>query len=323
MSPGGYWASARGSSHPSAVTRADPSALTFIHHHISRGLVTIVLLSLASAASYGIAAVLQHRAAIREPQHPLMHTSLLARLVRRPMWLVGNALDGVGYLFQFLALRRGSLSLVEPLLVLSLVFALPVAAWLDHRRLSASEWTPTVMIAAGTGLFLRVARPGLGHPRASDLAWAILSAVMVAICAALVLGARKRSRNRSAVMQAAGSGAAFGYVAAVTERTGHLLNGGIVHTLSSWEPYALAVGGTAALLLTQGAYNAGPLRLSLPTMTVAQPFIAVAIGLAMFGERIDTHGVAPVLEVLAIVLVMAGVVAIAKSSIIAPEENLA
>jgi drug/metabolite transporter (DMT)-like permease len=239
------------------------------------------------------------------------------------MWLVGNALDGVGYLFQFLALRRGSLSLVEPLLVLSLVFALPVAAWLDHRRLSASEWTPTVMIAAGTGLFLRVARPGLGHPRASDLAWAILSAVMVAICAALVLGARKRSRNRSAVMQAAGSGAAFGYVAAVTERTGHLLNGGIVHTLSSWEPYALAVGGTAALLLTQGAYNAGPLRLSLPTMTVAQPFIAVAIGLAMFGERIDTHGVAPVLEVLAIVLVMAGVVAIAKSSIIAPEENLA
>jgi len=299
----------------------DPSALTFIHHHIGRGLVTIVLLSLASAASYGMAAVLQHRAAIREPLHPLMKTSLIARLVKRPMWLVGNALDGVGYLFQFLALRRGSLTLVEPLLVLSLVFALPVAAWLDHRRLTASEWLPTAMIALGTGVFLRVARPGIGHPRASDLAWVILSAVMVALCTALVLIARKRSPNRSAVLQAAGSGAAFGYVAAVTERTGHLLNGGIVNTLSSWEPYALAIAGTAALLLTQGAYNAGSLRLSLPTMTVAQPFIAVAIGLAMFGERIDTHGAAPVLEVLGIALVMAGVFAIARSSIIVPDQD--
>jgi drug/metabolite transporter (DMT)-like permease len=298
---------------------AATSALSIIHHHITRGLVTIVLLAVVSAASYGMAAVLQHRAAIREPAQPLMSGGLLKGLVRRPMWLVGNALDGVGYLFQFLALRRGSLVLVEPLLILSLVFALPVAALLDHRRIAASEWVPTGFIAVGLGVFLRVGRPGLGFPRASDLAWLALSAAIAVICLVLIMAGRKGPNRRRAVLLAAASGVAFGYVAALTERTGHVLDGGIVHTLETWEPYALAVGGTVALLLTQSSYNAGSLRLSLPTMTVSQPFIAVGIGLAMFGERIHTRGLAPLWEILGILLVVGGVFAISRSSMIAPD----
>src|SRR5579872_3216963 len=148
-----------------------PEGLHVFHHHIGRGLVLSVVLSLASAASYGLAAVLQHRAAVREAPDLSMRAGLLVRLAHRPIWLIGNALDGVGYLFQFLALRRGSLSLVEPLLVLSLVFALPVAAWLERRRVSALELVSTGLVAAGLALFLGVARPGLGHPDASGQAW--------------------------------------------------------------------------------------------------------------------------------------------------------
>jgi hypothetical protein len=64
-------------------------------HHIGRVLVSIVLLSIASAASYGLAAVLQHRAAVREPSELSMRAGLLVRLARRPMWLVGSAIEGV------------------------------------------------------------------------------------------------------------------------------------------------------------------------------------------------------------------------------------
>jgi hypothetical protein len=298
------------------------SAFVIIHHRIDRGLVTIVLLSLASAASYGMAAVLQHRAAVREEPQRLMHGGLLRSLAKRPMWLIGNLLDGVGYAFQFLALRRGSLTLVEPLLVLSLVFALPVAAILDRRRIVASEWVPTGLIAVGLGVFLRVGRPGLGHPRAPAEAWIVLSLVVAVICLTLVLAGRSGPNPRRAVLLAASSGVAFGYVAAVTERTGHLLNGGLFHTLASWEPYALAAGGTVALLLTQSSYNAGSLRLSLPTMTVSQPLIAVGIGLAMFDEKIDTSVTALVFEVVGILMVIAGVFAISRSSMIAPDQHV-
>jgi drug/metabolite transporter (DMT)-like permease len=291
------------------------------HFHAWRGLASVIVLSVASAASYGLAAVLQHHAAIREAPELSLRAGLLVRLARRPLWLVGNALDGVGYLFQFLALRRGSLALVEPLLVLSLVFALPVAAWLEHRRVSLTELASTGVIAAGLALFLGAARPGAGHPHASGVGWAVLTVAIAVSCGAMTLGARKGSRRRAAVLLAAGSGTAFGYVAAVTERTGHILDAGVVHTLTTWAPYALAVGGVSALLLTQSAFHAGALRLSLPTLTVAQPLVAVAIGLGFFGEHIHSRGLAPAFEIFGLLFVTIGVFVLARSSLIGADDD--
>lgn len=295
--------------------------LGVFHHHIGRSLVSIIVLSIVSAASYGLAAVLQHHAAIGEAPELSVRVGLLVRLARRPMWLIGNVLDGVGYLFQFLALRRGSLVLVEPLLVLSLVFALPVTAWLDHRRISASDLASTVVIMSGLALFLGVAHPGLGHPQASGEAWAVLAVVIAASCGAMALGSRRGSRRRAAVLLGAGSGTAFGFVAALTERTGHVLNGGVLHTLGTWEPYALVVGAVVALLLTQSAFHAGALRLSLPTLTVAQPVVAVIIGLGLFGEHIDSSGPAPGWEALGLAMVVFGIFSLTKSPVIGTDAD--
>ncbi|HVC70050.1 MAG TPA: DMT family transporter [Acidimicrobiales bacterium] len=300
---------------------AEVVGLKVFHHAIGRGLVSIVLLSLASAAAYGTAAVLQHHAAVAQPPELSVRAGLLVRLARRPLWLVGNLLDGVGYLFQFLALRRGSLSLVEPLLVLSLVFALPLAAWLDHRRLHTPDIASTALTVAGLGLFLGVARPGLGHPHARALSWAVLTAVIVIGCTAAVLVARRGSRRRAAVLLGAGSGMAFGYVAALTERTGHLLDAGVLHALAMWEPYAMVVGGAGALLLTQSAFHAGALRFSLPTLTVMQPLVAVVIGIGLFGEQIDSRGPAPLFEVLGLAMVTFGVFALTGSNVMATEPD--
>ena len=302
-----------------AHSMIDPVSLSTVlesmaihHHRFGGGLASIVGLSLVSAASYGLAAVLQHYAAIREPPELSMRAGLVVRLAHRPMWLIGSALDGVGYLFQFLALRRGSLTLVEPLLVLSLVFALPVAARLDRRLASRTEVLSSLVVVGGLTLFLTVARPGVGRPHASVIAWIILSAVMATFCGLVALAARGDSKVRAAVLFAVGSGAAFGYVAAVTERTGHLLDSGALHTLTTWTPYALVAGGVVALLLTQSAFHAGALRLSLPTLTIAQPLVAISIGLGFFGEHINTAGLAPGFEVLGLALATVGVFALAR-----------
>lgn len=294
------------------VSAVGISSLAGGHHHPAPHLLLVVLFSLASAASYGMAAVLQHHTAVRQPAELSMSTRLLGRLLHRPLWILGTALDGVGYLFQFLALRRGSLPLVEPLLVLSLVFALPVAARLDRRRISLADVSAAGTIAAGLALFLGLARPGAGHPHASAAAWATLTVAIAVSCGILALAGRAVPRHR-AVLLAGGSGTAFGYVAAVTERTGHLLAGGVVHTLTSWEPYALVPAAGVALLMTQSAFHAGDLRLSLPTLTVAQPVVAVAIGVALFGEHVDVGGLAPVFESLGMVLATFGVFVLARS----------
>jgi len=137
----------------------------------------------------------------------------------------------------------------------------------------------------------------------------------------MVLAARGGSRQRAAVLLAAGSGTAFGYVAAVTERAGHLLDNGIAHLLATWVPYALLGGGVVALLLTQSAFHAGALRLSLPTLTVAQPLVAVAIGLGVFAEHVNSKGLAPVLEVGGLMLMTIGVFMLARSSAITSNQD--
>jgi len=152
------------------------------------------------------------------------------------------------------------------------------------------------------------------------VAWTVLSAIIAGACGAMVLGSRGGSRRRAAVLLAAGSGTAFGYVAALTERTGHVLDHGALHTLGTWEPYALLVGGAAALLLTQSAFHAGALRLSLPTLTVAQPLVAVAIGLGLFGEHINGRGLAPGWEALGLAMVVFGVFSLTRSPVIGTDE---
>jgi drug/metabolite transporter (DMT)-like permease len=292
------------------------------HHRLGRGLISIVVLALASAASYGLAAVLQHREAVKAVPTQAGSSSLVARLVREPIWLLGSALDGVGYVFQFLALRRGSLALVEPLLVLSLVFALLAGAWLEHRPVARTEMAAASVTSAGLAIFLVIARPGIGAPNASPADWAGLSAVIAGMCGLLALAARRGTPRRAALLYAAGSGIAFGYVAAVTERTGHILNRGALHTLATWPPYALVVGAVAALVLTQSAFHAGILRLSLPTLTIAQPLVALAIGLGFFGERVDSRWPAVTLEIVGVAMMTAGVYALARSPVItAPQET--
>ncbi len=250
-----------------------------------------------------------------------MRAGLLINLARQPVWILANGLDVVGYGLQFLALRTGSLSLVEPLLVLSLVFALPVAARLDHRPVSLVEVLSAGVVCAGLAIFLTVGRPGPGQPGTSGAAWLTLTIVVAAFCSIMVLGARGRSPRPAALLLGAGAGCAFGYVAAATTWAGHLLDGGILHLLTTWAPYTLAAGGTAALLLTQSAFHAGPLRLSLPTLTVVQPLAAVAIGVGLFGEHINTNGLAPLLEVAGLGLVTVGVFALARSPAITSEEG--
>ncbi len=281
-------------------------------HHLRFSLGAVLILSLASAAAYGLAAVLQHQAAVREPAELSMTAGLLVQLARRPLWLVGNALDIVGFLLQFVALRQGSLALVEPVLVLSLVFALPVSAGLARRRVRPGELGAAALVAGGLGLFLGVGRPGAGHPHATLVGWAALAVVVAAVVLACTQGARGGSPRRAALLLAAGAGISFGYVAALTERAGHQLDRGLVHTFTTWTPYAMILAAVAALLLTQSAFQAGELRLSLPTLTIAQPVVAIAIGQALFGEHLRTVGLAPLWEALGMALMCLGVFTLAR-----------
>src|ERR1700722_20403275 len=85
--------------------------------------VLAVLECLAGALCYAVSSVLQQRAASAQPDALFMRANLIFRLARSGRWMLGNLMDVGGFIFQFLALRRASLALVEPLFVIALVFS--------------------------------------------------------------------------------------------------------------------------------------------------------------------------------------------------------
>lgn len=271
-----------------------------------------MVLALCGAACYGVASVLQHQAAETQPPELTMRAGLIIRLARNPRWLLGNGLDVAGFACQLLALRKGPLTLVEPLLVTSLLFAFPVAALLRRQRVSLAELSAAGVVAASLGLFLAVARPSQAVPAAPASGLIALSVVAAAAVGASVLVAKWSTRSGAGLLLAAGGGIAFGYMAAVTSLTWRVLTHGVLQVLGSWEPYAVAVSGIAGILLTQSAFGSGVLRLSLPTLTVVQPLVAILIGLLLLGERIDSHGLASLWEVLGLAVMAFGVFALAR-----------
>jgi len=168
----------------------------------------------------------------------------------------------------------------------------------------------------GLGLFLAASRPGPGHPRAAAQAWITLAAITALAAAATSLLARGSARRR-AVWLAVGGGFVYGFASAVTERTGHVLNRGVLHLLATWAPYTFVVAAAIGLLFVQSAFHAGELRLSLPTLTVIQPIVAIAIGQFIFGEKIASAGLARGGDVAGLVLMTAGVFVLAQSPVLA------
>jgi len=273
----------------------------------------VVVLSLAAAACYGASSVLEQREAHRAPSDMAMRLGLIGHLLTRPLWLLGNLASVAGFVLQVLALRHGSLALVQPLMVTGLVFALGVAAALDRRRPSWREGLWTALTMVGLGIFLVVSRPGIGMTRGSNAAWAILGVSAAAAVMALMLAGRKLPRWRALILGLA-AGLIGGVAAALIERSAHLLGQGLVPLLTSWAPYALLAAFIVSLVVTQSAYQAGDLRLSLPALTVTEPVVAILIGQLLLGEHIALGVPSLIGEILALGLMTLGVFGLGQTA---------
>lgn len=277
------------------------------------------LLSLGAAVLYALTSVLQQSAAETVGAERSLRPGLLADLVRRPRWLLGGAAEIGAVFLQFLALRRGSLLLVQTVLVAGLLFAIPMAAALRRRRLATRDWLGTVLTVVGLGVFVTVARPTAGRGQASPGAWIAALGLSGAVVALLVLRAPNGPGPRRATMLGAACGVLFGLDAALIKASGNLLDRGVVQALSSWEPYALVLLGGYGFLLAQSAFQAGPLPASLPVLTIADPLVAAAIGVLAFREHVASGTAAIFGEAAAVVAMVAGVFILARSPLVVAE----
>lgn len=275
-------------------------------------MVLAVACALGSALFYAAASVLQQRSAAAEAHEHSLRIGLLTRLVARPAWLLGVAADVGGYALQFVALWRGAIVVVQPLLVCGLLFALPLSARWAGKRLSAKDWLSALAVCAALATFLVVADPAAGRDNTTALAWALIVAAGALGTLGLAAAGRHRPGRRRAVLLSAGAGLVYGVAAALTKTTASLLAAGPVPLFTHWQPYVLVLAGGGGMLLAQSAFQAGALDCSLPTMSVVDPVVSILIGAFAFGEKIRTGLAASSAEALALAVMVVGVWLLAR-----------
>lgn len=273
-----------------------------------------VALALGASLLFAFGTAAQQHSAGTVPDDRGRGPGLVLLLVRRPLWWAGAVSDVAGYVAQAAALGLGSLLLVQPLLITTLLFALPLSARFAGRRSSRSDWAWAVLLSGALAAFLAIGAPSAGTQRADLRQWLPTAVVLSLLIGGSLAGAAARRGASRALLLGVATAVAYGVAAPLTKAVVDLLGHGIGAVAGSWETYVLAVCLVGGSLLQQSAFQAGDLRASLPVVTVGEPVVAVAIGMVVLGERLAANGVQWVLIALLVAAMGTATVALARSA---------
>jgi drug/metabolite transporter (DMT)-like permease len=270
-------------------------------------------LALLGGFLFAIGSVLQQKGAMEEPEDSALDAGFLIRLLRRPVWLAGLVADGLGYVAQAAALGVGKLVVVQPLLVSSVVFALPLGVWLTHQRVGRREIAGAAAVVVGLTAFMVVANPSGGRADAPGFEWALTGGVVAAVALALAaIGWRLRPGLKAALTGSA-AGVLFGFVAALTKSTVVRFDDGASAVFLDWHIYALAGAGLVGFTLVQVSLQTGALAPAITTAMVFETVVGVVVGLTLLDEELHAQKWGLAVVALGLALMVGGLVLLAYS----------
>jgi hypothetical protein len=264
---------------------------------MSQGMQVAILLSVLSAASYAAAAVLQEYLAVAG------HRSA-------PRWLLMLGLTGAGAGLHVVALRFGTVGVVQALGASTLLLALPIAALRSRTRVSPAAWRDAGLTVVGLAGLLALTLPPDTSVMLTDVQGKCLSMTTVVGVAVLACVARLVSSPLlRSLSYAAASGTAFG-VASVLVKTQT-----VDLTALVWPALiVIALLAGAGLLFGQLSYRGAGLAAPLATVSVTNPLVATTVGVLLLGEGFRFGATGLVLAVVAGAVAARGVVGLAVHS---------
>jgi EamA-like transporter family len=272
--------------------------------------------TLLAAVLLGIGFVLQQYSAEQEPDSRFLSLRILTDLLRKPRWLLGIVCMVLGYLLAAWSIGHLELTLVEPLLTTYLVWALILAVPLSRQPVRATEVVGALILCLGVALLSasRSTTP-IGLSFGSFSHWYAAAIIAGVAFIAVQTGHRRQGQVR-ATLTGLGAGLVFGIQDALTRQTLQILQGSSSWTVlfSTWSAYALVGAGIVGIWLMQNAFSAAPLHASLPAIAAGEPIAGIALGIVVFGDRIQISPGQLAIEAGGIAALIVGVVMVARSS---------
>jgi drug/metabolite transporter (DMT)-like permease len=240
--------------------------------------------ALLAALCNAVNVITQHAASIGDPKRST-GWHLVGYLLHNTLWLVGWVALAGAFVFQALALSSGQLSVVQPLLVTELVFALVLRRIWLRQSIRAVTWTAAAATCLALGLFLATAEPQGGNPAPDSHAWITVSAATLGATAVLAVLGMRGSPARRAALLATATAILWALVATFIKTTTETLTQyGVAGMFTHWPLYALAAAGLTAELLQQATLHVGPLSVSQPLLVIVDPIMSIGLSVWIFGE---------------------------------------
>jgi len=244
-------------------------------------------LALVAACLFALAATLQQKGALGMGEVSLGEPSSFVRLARQTWWLIGTLALLAGYVFQAVALDHGKLAVIQPLLVTTIVFALPLGYFLTQQRVNRKEVAAAGLVVVGLAFFIVVGDAASGNENAPSWQWAIVIVVLGLASALLVFSGGGGSLARKAASFGACAGLLYGLSASLWKPAAESLNAdGLAGMLSSWEFWAFAGAGVLAFLVQQVSLATGRLAPSVAMTSVLNPLVGILVGTLLLDERL-------------------------------------
>ena len=272
-----------------------------------------IAVTVIAAMLLGTSFTLQQHAAAKLPASYL-HARLIAQLLRQKIWLAGIVIMVVGEALSAWSLGHLSLTVSEPLLTTSLLFALLLAAPISGEIPRKAELAGAVLLCAGVAA-LSASRSvrALSESFGSFSHWPA-AAIIAAAAAVLVIAGRNGPANLRATLTGAGSGLLLGIADALTRRSVEIIDGhGLGALLMTWPGYAVIGTAAIGLWLMESAFSAGPLHASLPAITGAEPLAGITLGVLVFGDIVHITPWLLALQAAGLAAMVAGVILVARA----------
>jgi drug/metabolite transporter (DMT)-like permease len=229
--------------------------------------------ALAAAVAFGVASLLQEDGARRSPERRDVGLRLLRDFLRQPAFVLGTALDAVGFVLTFVALRRLPLFAVEAA-VSSAIAVTAIGSALRGERLSRAGRGAVVAVVLGLVLIGSSALPE-GPPTISGLGrLGLLGGVPALAAVGFAVGRRMTgSMAAPALGSLAGVGfALFGVAGRVLPRAPY------VQDPVAWAALAYIALG---ILLYGAALQRGPVTAVMASTTAVETVLPAVVGLAL------------------------------------------
>ena len=244
-------------------------------------------LALCAASLFALAATLQQKGALGMGEVPLRSPGSFVTLAKQKWWLAGTLALLGGYVFQAVALDHGRLAVIQPLLVTTIVFALPLGHWLTRQIVNRAQIVAAGLVVLGLTLFIVVGDAAEGNADAPGWEWALVMVGLAIACAVLIGLGGRGSLARKAGYFGASAGLLYGLSASLWKPVGETLSAdGAGAMLSSWEFWAFATAGILAFLVQQISLATGRLAPSVAMTSVLNPLVSIFVGVLLLEERL-------------------------------------